>query len=187
MTITTLDPQTALIVIDLQHGVTGIPAAHPVADIVRHSRALADAFRRRRLPVVLVNMTASAPGRTDWPTSQAQPPANWADLLPELGLQPHDHRITKRTWGAFTGTDLEAYLRTQGVTQVVIVGIATRASVESTARQAFDLGFHVTLVTDAMTDRSLDVHQNSVNNIFPRLGETGSTQDILRLLGARPQ
>jgi nicotinamidase-related amidase len=68
------------------------------------------------------------------------------------------------------------------VTQVVIGGIATSAGVESTARQAHELGYHVTLAVDAMTDRSTEAHTNSITRIFPRLGETGTTQEITALL-----
>ena len=102
--------------------------------------------------------------------------------MPELNAQPSDHRVTKRTWGAFTNTDLEAYLRGQGVTQVVLVGVATSIGVESTARYAHELGLNVTLVVDAMTDRNADAHINSITRIFPRLGETGTTQEVLDLL-----
>ena len=110
-------------------------------------------------------------------------PPEFAELLPELNRQPSDHLVTKRTWGAFTGTDLEAYLKGQGVTQVVVTGVATSAGVESTARFAHELGFNVTLATDAMTDMSPEAHENSVTRIFPRMAETGTTDEILALLG----
>ncbi len=183
MPVTTLDPTTALIVIDLQKGIAAIPAAHPMADIVAHSAALAAAFRQRGLPVVLVNVDGLAPGRNEHPFT-GQFPEGWTDLLPELDAQPGDHRITKRSWGAFTGTGLAAWLKERGVTQVVVTGVATSAGVESTARQAHELGFNVTLAIDAMTDRSAAVHDNSVTSIFPRLGETGTTAAILALLPA---
>ena len=67
----------------------------------------------------------------------------------------------------------------------MIAGVATSAGVESTARQAYELGFNVTLAVDAMTDLSADAHVNSVTRIFPRLGETGTTQEIIDLLEKR--
>ncbi len=71
------------------------------------------------------------------------------------------------------------------MTQVVLCGIATSAGVESTARQAHELGYHVTLAVDAMTDRSPEAHANSVARIFPRLGETGTAAEIIALLDRR--
>ncbi len=185
MTVTTLDPKTALVVIDLQKGIASLPAAHPAGEVVHHASALASAFRRHRLPVVLVNVAGGAPGRAEQARNLRAFPSDWTDLLPELNRQPEDHLVTKRTWGAFTNTDLNEFLKTRGVTQVVVAGIATSAGVESTARHAHELGYNVTLAIDAMTDMSPEAHANSVTRIFPRLGETGTTKEIVDLLQDR--
>lgn len=182
MALTTLDKNTALIVIDLQKGIVGFPTAHPMADVVERSCALIEVFRRRQLPVVLVNVTGGSPGRVEQPRQHRELAADWADLIPELDQQPQDHLVTKQTRGAFTGTDLDEYLKKRGVTQVVIVGVATSAGVESTARHAYENGFNVTLPIDAMTDMSLDEHNHSLIRVFPKIGETGSTQDVVALL-----
>lgn len=182
MPLTTLDPVCALIVIDLQKGLAGIPTAHPFPEIVARSARLARAFRARSLPVVLVNVSGLAPGRTDAGPPAYRFPDGWTELLPDLEAQPGDHLVTKQRWGAFAGTGLDDYLRGRGVTQIVLTGVATSAGVESTARGAHDLGYNVTLVLDAMTDRDEASHRHSAEKIFPRLGETGSTDDVLRLL-----
>jgi nicotinamidase-related amidase len=184
MTLTALDPKTALIVIDLQKGIVSLPTADPIEGVVQKATALASAFRRRGLPVVLVNVDGGAPGRTEQARRFRDFPEGWAELIPELDAQASDHRVTKRTWGAFSATDLAAYLKGQGVTQVVIVGVATSAGVESTARQAHELGFNVALAIDAMTDMSPEAHTNSLTRIFPRLGETATTQEIIDQLAA---
>jgi nicotinamidase-related amidase len=182
MAVTTLDPQTALVVVDLQQGVVALPTVHPIAEVVKNAVALADAFRRHRLPVVLVNVVAGAPGRTEQAVPGGPRPDGWSELIPELRPQPEDLTVTKRTWGAFSHTALDETLKGRGVTQLVIVGVATSIGVESTARQAYELGYNVTLATDAMTDRNPDAHTNSLTRIFPRLGETGTTGEILALL-----
>ncbi len=64
MSTTRLDPNTALVVIDLQKGIVALPACHPSATVIAHARELLDAFRGRGLPVVLVNVAGGAPGRT---------------------------------------------------------------------------------------------------------------------------
>ena len=106
-------------------------------------------------------------------------------LVPAMAPQQNDLTVTKKTWGAFHATALHDELQKRGITQVVICGIATSIGVESTARQAYELGYNVTLATDAMTDLNLDTHNNSVNLIFPRLGETGSCEDIKAQLNSR--
>ena len=185
MAITPLDAITALVIIDLQKGIVSYPTAHPIDDVVKHAGALAAAFRRHHLPVVLVNVAGGAPGRTEQPQGAAGRPADWIDLIPELNRQPGDHVVTKRTWGAFTNTNLYAHLQRLGVTQIVLAGVATSIGVESTARHAHELGFHVALAVDAMTDLHLDAHNHSVTRIFPRLGENGTTHEILELLKKR--
>jgi nicotinamidase-related amidase len=184
MTMSTLDAKSALLVVDLQKGIVGMPVAHPIADVVSNSAKLADAFRKHGLPVVLINVDSGAPGRTEQAPRAREFPAGWTDLILELNRQPSDHIVTKRTWGAFTNTDLEQYLKQAGVTQVVVVGVATTAGVESTARHAHELGFNVALAIDAMTDMNADAHHNSITRIFPRIGETGTTQAIIDLLAA---
>ena len=134
------------------------------------------------MPVVLVNVTGMAPGRTDAARFNFEFPPDWADLIPELAKQESDHLVTKQRWGAFLGTGLDEYLRKEGVTQIVLTGVATSIGVESTARSAYDLGYNVALAVDAMTDMQLDAHNYCLENIFPRLGETGLTEDILKLL-----
>jgi nicotinamidase-related amidase len=183
MTLSALDAITALIVIDLQQGIVCLPLAHPVSEVVNNARALLDAFRGYGLPVVLVNVAGIPPGRTNQPRRVLSFPPGWADLIPELNRQASDHLITKHTPGAFRNTGLEEHLRALDVTQLVIAGIATSSGVEVTAQQAYENGFHVTLATDAMTDRSLESHHYSLAKILSRLGETGCTPEILALLG----
>jgi nicotinamidase-related amidase len=182
MPLTKLDDVCALIVIDLQTGITSMPTVHPASEIIHRSAQLARAFRERGLPVVLVNVSGRAPGRTDAGTPKFSFTADWAELVPELERSPADHTVTKQCWGAFLGTTLDDTLRERGVTQIVLTGIATSFGVESTARSAYDLGYNVVLVVDAMTDRDADAHRHSVEKIFPRLGETGKTEDVLKLL-----
>ena len=185
MTISTLDARPALLVVDLQKGIVGLATAHSMADVVKNAARLADVFRSHSLPVVLINVDGGAPGRTEQSRRISEFPAGWTDLIPELNRQPGDHLVTKRTWGAFTNTDLERHLRQLGVTQVVIAGVATSIGVESTARYANELGFNVTLAVDAMTDMNAEAHHNSLTRIFPKLGETGTTRQIVDLLDAR--
>lgn len=182
MALTTLDPVTALIVVDLQRGLMGSTFIHPIAGVVARACALASAFRRHRLPIALVNVDGTAPGRTERPRQIQTLPDGWSDLLPELGRQPDDIVVTKRTWGAFASTDLESQLKRRGVTQVVVAGVTTGTGVESTARQAYEAGFNVTLAIDAMTDGRPEAHDYSIAHVFPRLGETGATQAIIDLL-----
>ena len=182
MPITTLDSQSALIVIDLQRGILALDTCHPVAPVVDNIAKLISAFRRAHLPVVLVNVAGTPSGRNDQKAVTTKRPTDWSQLADELDVKASDHLVTKNSWGAFTQTDLQQYLKLNGISQVVIVGIATSLGVESTARQAWELGYNVCLPTDAMTDLNIAAHHHCLQWIFPKIAETGSTQALLSLL-----
>ncbi len=182
MPLTQFDSKAALIVIDLQKGVVGLPTVHPGMEIVERSARLARAFRKRGLPVVLVNVAGRAPGRTDAPFPKFAFPPDWIDLVPELDAQPGDDLVTKQRVGAFLGTDLDERLRKRGVTQTFLTGIATSGGVESTARCAYDLGYNVVFVADAMTDRDADSHRHCIEKFFPRIGEIDSAENVLKAI-----
>jgi nicotinamidase-related amidase len=103
-------------------------------------------------------------------------------LIPELDQQPTDIVVLKRQWGAFYGTDLDLQLRRRGLTMIVICGIATEFGVESTARDAYELGYELIFAEDAMTGSSEESHANSVERIFPRMGRVRSTEEIVAAL-----
>lgn len=187
MAITAIDKKTALVIIDLQKGIVGMPVVHPVKGVIENAAKLVKAFKAASLPVIAVNVNFSA----DWADAlrprvdyvlNFTPPAGWHELVPELGLDANDIRITKRNWNAFYGTELELQLRRRGITNIVLAGISTSIGVEGTARAAYEQGFNISFALDAMTDTILSAHENSVNTIFPRIGEVGATEDIIKHL-----
>jgi nicotinamidase-related amidase len=177
---------TALVLIDLQRGIVGIPAApHSGKQVVENAVRLAERFRRAKATVVLVHVAFSPDGKDvlhpqiDQPTQWPKMPDDWAELVPELGPQPNDIIITKRQWGAFYGTELDLQLRRRGVNKIVLGGISTNIGVESTARAAFELGYHQVFPEDAMAAMSEEDHWASIRKIFPRIGQVRSTDEIL--------
>ncbi|HXR39503.1 MAG TPA: hydrolase [Terracidiphilus sp.] len=188
-----LDPrQTAIVVIDLQKGILGIPGApHSMASVVANSVRLLNEARRAGARPVLVHVGGAADGADRLrPTADqamrstgAMPP-DWSELLPELDQQPGDIVILKRQWGAFYGTDLDLQLRRRGITTIVLCGVASEFGVESTARDAFERGYEQVFAEDAMAGVTAESHANAVTRIFPRLGRVRSTDEIVAALGA---
>lgn len=181
----TLDADsTALVLIDLQNAVVGRTLApHTASDVVRRCAALAEEFRKEGAPVVyvhvdLANFRVPVADQTWRDPNSPPPPASASELVAEAGFGAGDELITKRFWGAFGGTHLEAILRERGVTTMVLGGIATNFGVESTARSAAELGFSVVLIEDAMTSMSAEMHRFAVDNVFPRLGRVRKSHEI---------
>jgi nicotinamidase-related amidase len=185
-----LDPkQTALVLIDLQKGVLGRQTApHSASDVLSRSVRLADHFRAKSGVVVLVNVSFSADGGdrlsqpTDSPQLASAAEPGWDQISPALGRREHDILVTKRQWGAFYGTALDLQLRRRGVKTIVIGGIATNFGVESTARDAYERGYALVFVEDAMAGLSDDAHLFAIGNIFPRIGRVRSTEEVLKSL-----
>jgi nicotinamidase-related amidase len=186
-----LDPaSTALVVIDLQRGIaTGNTAPRPAAEVVDRAARLAAALRAKGGPIVWVHVTPSADGRDGLrPLTDGQPvggramPSDWAELLPELGIEPQDIVITKRQWGAFYGTELDLQLRRRGVGTILLCGISTNIGVESTARDAYERGYQQVFVEDAMACRDAEEHRHTVATLFPRIGRVRSTEEVLAAL-----
>lgn len=181
----TLDRLAAFVCIDLQEGIVAGDLVHPAEQVVVNAARLARGFHDAGLPVVWVNVEALPPGRVERPMRPAGSAIPNTELVAGLGAEPSDQRVTKRSPGAFAHTDLEARLRSAGVTQIVLAGIATSVGVESTARAAYDLGFTVGFAIDAVTDRTPEAHEGSVGRVFPRIGELATTDEILALLRDR--
>ena len=183
-----IDPKsTALILIDLQQGIVGRPTTHrPGVEVVRTAVRLLDAFRQHGALVVLVHVEyrdekERVKVAVDAPMAVAYPP-NWSDFVPDVGPKAGDIVITKRQWGAFYGTELDLQLRRRGIRTIVLGGISTNFGVESTARNASELGYEQIFAEDAMSGLSEEGHRFAIQNIFPRLGRVRSTDEILRAI-----
>jgi nicotinamidase-related amidase len=183
----TLNPQaTALVLIDLQKGVLARELAPYTAEQIRNiAMDLADRFRKAGAIVVPVNVAFSKDAKdmlrplVDQP--MAIPPSGFTAEFSELvdGLsKPGDVLITKRQWGAFFGTELDLQLRRRGINTIVLGGVSTNIGVESTARQAWELGYNLILAEDATSSMSAEMHEFAFSKIFPRISRVVKSVDL---------
>lgn len=178
---------TTLIIIDMQAGMTW-----PAADVRNNHQAeaviakLLDRWRDRRAPVVHVRHISRTPGSPFWP---GQP---GVEFQPALAPLTHEHVVEKNVPDAFINTGLERWLHARGERSVVIVGVSTNNSVESTARTAGNLGFKTYVVSDgtyayAMADfngvqRSAeDVHAMALANLHGEYATVIHSGDALNV------
>lgn len=186
-----LDPATtALVLIDLQHGiVAGNTLPNASADVVARAARLASACRARGVTVVLVHVDPGPDGllfprpQADQPRPPMNPAPDFAELVPELGRQPSDVVVTKHQPNAFYQTDLELQLRRRGIRTIVLGGISTNLGVEATARAAHERGFEQVFVPDVMAARELDLHEHTVKRILPTMGRVRGLDVVLGALG----
>ena len=192
--LTTLDTQTALVLIDLQKGIVTGDKAHPTDAVIHNAARLKDAFQGAKLPVVVVHVEPiGAPAslvrsekgtfpkdKTGQEQALEKMRANgFFDIVDPLTPVSGTILITKETWNAFYNTPLHEELQMRNVTGIVLAGISTSIGVEGTARSANERGYNLTFATDAMTDTVAAAHQNSLTYIFPRIGELATTDEII--------
>lgn len=182
-----LEPKrSALVAIDLQHAIVARELApYSATTVVENCVGLASALRGKGGAIVFVHVII--PDVVQLPVDAPTPrPANLppeaSQLVPQLHLQQGDLVVTKRSWGAFYGTDLDLHLRRGNIKTIVMGGIATNFGVESTARAAFDRAYELIFVEDAMSSMSADMHEFSIKKIFPRMGKVRSTAQVLEAL-----
>jgi nicotinamidase-related amidase len=187
----TLSPaSTALILIDLQNGIAGMPLAPYSFDtILANTNRLTQALRDKGATLVFVRVAIGEvlPRVTDAPVRDPHappPPPEASELVAGLHREPADLLLTKRQWGAFYGTELDQQLRRRGIRTILMGGVATNFGVESTARTAFDLGYELVFVEDAMTTVSAEAQQFATQVVFPRMGRVRSTEAVLAALQA---
>lgn len=179
---------TALLVMDLQHAI--LQAVEDPGYVPRVAGAIA-AARAAGVPVVYV-VIGFRPGHVDISPRNAAFAALPGDrftgddpgaaIHPDVAPLPGDTIVTKKRVSAFAGSDLELVLRSAGVEHLVLTGVATSGVVLSTLRQAADLDFRLTVLSDACHDRDREVHDVLTGKVFPRQAQvvtTGAWADSL--------
>lgn len=182
--------KTALVVIDLQKGIADPGrqvAPHSVEQVVGQASKLVEAFTEKGAFVVLVRVSTvdgkdMLRPRTDAAPTAMQRPEGWDTLIPELARFRNAHVVTKRQWGAFYGTDLDLQLRRRGIDTIVLCGISTSIGVDTTAREAFQHGYHQVFAVDAMTASTQEEHDYVVKTMLPRMGKVRTTEEVIAAL-----
>lgn len=163
-------------------------APHPSGEVVAHTGQLAEAFTEKGAFIVLVRVS-SLDGKdmlrpiTDLEMPPRPLPEGWDSCVPELARFTGSHTITKRQLGAFHGTELDLQLRRRSIDTIVLCGISTSLGVDTTAREAYQLGYHQIFVEDAMTAGEQEEHDYVCKYIFPRMGRIRSTAEVIQMLG----
>ena len=140
----TLNSSIALLIIDMQQGINTHrlgPRNNPTAE--SQITRLLTAWRAAQAPVVHVRHMSRSPASVFWP---GQPGAQFQVEFTPLATE---HVMEKNVPDAFANSGLARWLHERGIRDVVIVGVATNNSVESTARSAGNLGFATRVVADA--------------------------------------
>ena len=167
---------TALLVMDM---VVGIASNYPqaaaieshVAKAMAHARTnkipvifVALAFREG-LPEINMNNKSFSTIRQRFANVSL---SDFSKIVPSLTPLAEEIIVLKRRVSAFTGSDLEVVLRSQGIQHIVLTGIATSGVVLSTTREAADKDYKITILSDCCADLDPEVHHVLTTKVFPR-------------------
>lgn len=202
-----LDPRrTALIVVDLQyasgsrtHGLgRQLDAAGRAEEgryrfdriettVVPNVRRLLDTARATGTRVVYLTVGSQLPDYSDLPRHM-RGLAEWVgntagrrehEILDELAPLPGELVLNKTTTSGFNSAPLDHALRAWGARTLVLVGISTNSCVETTARDAADLGYETLVVEDACGAARQEFHDAALVSIRRQFGRVASTDEVI--------
>jgi nicotinamidase-related amidase len=101
------------------------------------------------------------------------------EIIDELKPRPGESVINKTTIGAFASTGIDHLLRSLGRDQLYMGGVSTNMCVDTTAREAADRGYAVTLIEDACGTTHEDLHNATITNFQRLFGRVMSTDEAL--------
>ncbi len=210
--------RTALIVVDMQNAfaspggmldLAGIDV-RPAGDVIANARMVCEAARRSGVPVVYLTIgyppDLSTAGGSDSPNPQKELALCLMRERPELRgklltfgtwdfqivdeLAPHDGDtvLVKSRYSGFAGTNLDAMLRSRGVRNLLMLGIASNVCVESTLRDAYFLEYWPVMIADAtMAAGPEEIQRATLYNVRTFFGWVASSEDVVTSLrGAVP-
>jgi nicotinamidase-related amidase len=183
--------RSALLLMDLQRGIVENYA--PANFLARIGRAIS-AARGAKLPIIWVRVAF----REGYPEvsdrnrsfSAIRESGRMIEndpqvaIHPELGPAPGDIVVTKRRVGAFSGSDLEVVLRSNGINSLVLAGVATSGVVLSTVRLAADLDYRLAVLADGCADADEEVHRVLTEKVFPRQAKVLTVDDWVTSIGS---
>jgi nicotinamidase-related amidase len=151
-------------------------------------------FHRLGRPVLHVTLGSLLPDASDAPrhmrkllaTCHNHVGSREHEILDELKPVAGEHVLRKTTVGAFASTAIDSLLRSLKVDQLYMVGVSTNMCVETTAREAADRGYQVTLVEDGCGTTFEDLHHVTMRNFQRLFGRVASAQQVMTELEGRP-
>jgi nicotinamidase-related amidase len=204
----TVPARSALVIVDMQYA-TGHPDGqlarkmkaedNDVTDwrfdriarlVIPNNQKLIKAMRKAGGRVIYITIGAALPDCSDAPVHMRaffQSVGNYEGqpahrIIDELAPEPGDPIVRKTSMGAFASTGLDHLLRSLESEHLFITGVSTNMCVETTAREAADRGYAVTLVEDACAATHEDLHEGALRNFRRFFGAVRSTDDVISVL-----
>ena len=150
--------------------------------IVPNVQRLLTFFRDEGLPIVFTRFAVQKgepdPIRNWWGDSVSEG-SKESEVVEELKPQAQEKVLRKTSYDSFHGTDLEQYLKSHNVRDVIITGVLTNLCCEMAARESFTRGFSTFFAMDATATFNEDLHLTSLINIASGFATPLTTEEVL--------
>ncbi|MBW2063453.1 MAG: cysteine hydrolase [Deltaproteobacteria bacterium] len=190
---------TALIVVDVQNDFChsqGVFSKYKKVDLehveqaVKNLAVFIDRCRQFNVPVIFIKTTHS-----QWTNSpswlsrlEGKPketgicaPDSWGSDFYLVSPREGDCVVTKHRYSAFVGTDLDLILRSRGIENIIVTGVATNVCVETTARDGFNHDYNVVLLDDCCGAFDQAEHEATLNNIRKFFGTVSDSITLIEV------
>jgi|SRR6056297_1733594 len=153
--------------------------------VLPNVRRLQDAFRSRELEVIHTRIQSLTRDGRDRSAGHkrlglhAPPSSKEAEFLEEVAPEGDEIVLNKTASGVFTSTNLEYLLRNLGITGLFVVGVYSNECVSTAIRDACDLGFYVTLISDGCATVTPDLQKATITTMKDRYARVLTTEEAL--------
>jgi nicotinamidase-related amidase len=178
----------ALLVMDVQTSITASLGDAP--QFLDRLAGVIDAARRSSIPVIYVvvrfrdGYPEASPRNRSFSrikgTGRLLQSDPSSEIDPAVAPAGGEVVVTKKRVSAFAGSDLEMLLRSQGIEELILTGIATSGVVLSTLRAAADMDYGLTVIADCCGDADDEVHRVLTTKVFPRQAEVVSAEEWIQ-------
>ena len=179
--------ETAVVVIDMLNDfISGSLKVDRAEAIVPNIKALLAAAREAGVAVVY-SCDAHSPDdheiKVAW-EPHAMAGTEGAEVIAELAPAAGEHVSPKTTYSSFFDTDLDEYLKSKGITTLVLTGLHTDCCVRHTAADAFFRGYRVVIPEDCVQAFTEEAHTSGLEYVkFWYKADTSPSRDVASAWG----
>jgi ureidoacrylate peracid hydrolase len=105
-----------------------------------------------------------------------------ADIVDDIKPHENDHVVIKRRDSAFHDTETGVWLRSIGIDTLIFCGVDTSICVETSLREAFNIGYDVILVSDATASSNRKHYESTLENVRDYYGIVIESKDLFKYL-----
>ena len=106
---------------------------------------------------------------------------SWGAEFYSVEPAEEDIILEKHRYSAFCGPNLNAMLQNSSIKTTVITGVTTNICVDSTLRDAFNLGYYVVIPEDCVAANDISLHKATLKNVELLLGDVTTSQELLKM------